>query len=134
MLTTQAVVQYCERQGLETTNIGAESEDVEVLLITLIPRFVGDLRSNPGASGILVCGTGVGVEIGVNRFPGIRASLATEPQIATWARQYDNANVLCLSGWLAGENVAPILDAWFSAEFKGDEQLDRQLAAFDTWR
>lgn len=131
--TTGAVVDYCRERSIEVINLGSTSESDEVLLVNLIPEIIAALRKEPAASAVLVCGTGVGVEIGANRFPGIRASLATEPRIASWAREYDNANVLCLSGWATGRAVEPILDAWMSADFEPTDRLDHQLATFDSW-
>lgn len=129
-----AVVEYCVQRSLEVKNLGSRAGDEEVSLQELVPRLVEAVRTDPGGTGVLVCGTGVGVEIGANRFVGIRASLCVNAELAKWARQYDNANVLCLSGWQTRTNdVSSIMDAWLSTEFDADEARTRMLAVFDSW-
>lgn len=78
------------------------------------------------SSAILVCGSGVGMSIVANRYPGIRAALAPEPKTAEMARKHNDANVLVLPGWkLAGPDVEAILDAWFGASFEGGRHSRR---------
>ena len=82
---------------------------------------VADEVSNAAVDqGIIVCTTGIGVCITANKFPRVRAALCTQPEMATMARQHNNANVLCLSGKFTPETAAEeILEAWMDAEFKG---------------
>ena len=47
-------------------------------------------------SGILVCGTGIGMSITANKVKGIRAALCHDVLSARWARQHNDANILCL--------------------------------------
>lgn len=58
-----------------------------------VARKVG---TNPGAIGILVCGTGEGMAMTANKYADIRAGVAWNPEIATAIREHNNANVLCL--------------------------------------
>jgi len=70
--------------------------------------------------GIIVCTTGIGVNITANKFPRVRAALCLNADMATLARQHNNANVLCLSGkYTTDGEVEDILDAWLAAEFSG---------------
>lgn len=104
----------------------------EAQLEEMIPAVVAAVKA--GARGILVCGTGIGVEIGANRFKGVRATLATNPEMAEWSRQYDNTNVLCLSAWATKEDeVEPILEAWLESDYDGSEKRLAMLKTFDTW-
>ena len=76
--------------------------------------------------GVLICGSGIGVSIGANRFSKIRAALSWQPEIATLARQHNNANVLCLPARFISEEVAiEIIEAWLSAGFEGGRHQDR---------
>ncbi len=78
------------------------------------------------SSAILVCGSGVGMSIVANRYPGIRAALAGEPRTAEMARKHNDANVLVLPGWkLTPTEVEAILDAWFGAAFEGGRHQRR---------
>jgi ribose 5-phosphate isomerase RpiB len=76
----------------------------------------------------------VGVEVGANKFSGIRASLATNPQIAEYAAVYDKCNVICLVGWDDDKvKVHKILDAWIHAEYDGNEKRLKMFEEFNKW-
>lgn len=72
------------------------------------------------SSGILICGTGVGMSIAANRFREIRAALcATEVQ-ARLSRRHNNANVLCLGARIIGSELAlAIVLAFLESSFEG---------------
>ncbi|MEW6440915.1 MAG: ribose 5-phosphate isomerase B [bacterium] len=75
---------------------------------------------------VLVCGSGVGMSIVANKFPGIRAALVAEPRAAEMCRKHNDANVLVLPGWrLERAEVAAILEAWLRAEFEGGRHQRR---------
>lgn len=65
--------------------------------------------------GVLCCWTGTGVSIAANKVPGIRAALCADPQTAQGAREWNDANVLCLSIRATSAAVAgEMLTAWFA--------------------
>jgi RpiB/LacA/LacB family sugar-phosphate isomerase len=82
---------------------------------------VADEVSNAAVDqGIIVCTTGIGVSITANKFPRVRAALCLAPEMATLARQHNNANVLCLSEkFTSREEANAIVDAWLAGEFSG---------------
>ena len=66
---------------------------------------------------VLFCWTGTGVSMAANKVKGVRAALCTDAETARGARQWNDANVLCMSLRLTSEAVAKeILEAWFDAE------------------
>ncbi|SHN68453.1 ribose-5-phosphate isomerase [Fervidobacterium gondwanense DSM 13020] len=70
--------------------------------------------------GILLCGTGIGMSIAANKVKGIRAALCLFPDMATYARRHNNANILVLPGRLMGIELAKwTVDAFLAAEFEG---------------
>jgi ribose 5-phosphate isomerase B len=76
--------------------------------------------------GILVCGTGVGMSIAVNRHRGVRAVVCSEPFSARASRQHNDANVLCLGARVVGVGTAlEIVDAFLRAEFEGGRHAGR---------
>lgn len=128
------VSSYFGSRSIEYQNLGVNSPDEGIELEELIPKVVNKIRKSGDNKGILVCGTGVGVEIGANRFKGIRASLCNTPKLAEWARDKDNANVLCLSGWDFDEaNIQAVLDTWFKTNYDGDAKRLKMFSAFDEW-
>ncbi len=56
------------------------------------------VSSGEAARGILICGTGLGMAMAADKFPGVRAAAVQTPEFATLCRQHNDANVLCLSG------------------------------------
>jgi len=76
--------------------------------------------------GILICGTGIGVSIAANKYPGIRAAVAHDELTAQLSRSHNDANVLCLSGDLLGQTlIEKIVDTWVHTEFEGGRHARR---------
>ena len=78
------------------------------------------LKNVPGSRGILLCGTGTGMLIAANRFPHIRAGLATDRATAELMRQHNDCNVLVLGQWRTplgqmDELIKTFLDTPFEA-------------------
>lgn len=119
-----------EQKGFSVENKGSKSKEDKKTLQEIIPSVTLSVSNGASQFGVLACGTGVGVEIGANRFKGIRASLCRDAEQAKNARIYDNANVLCLGSWY-DDDFEAILSAWLSNEFDGDEQRTQMLQDFD---
>ncbi len=77
-------------------------------------------------SGILICGTGVGMSIVANQVNGIRAAVCSEPYTAKMAREHNDANILCLGARVIGIEMAKmILEQWFISEYEGNRHQRR---------
>lgn len=83
-----------------------------------VGRAVGEAVAGGNADfGVLCCWTGTGVSIAANKVPGVRAALCADAATAAGAREWNDANVLCLSLRATSAPVAgEMLDAWFAAE------------------
>lgn len=78
------------------------------------------------ARGILICGTGIGMSIVANRFPGVRAALCHDLYTARLSREHNDANLLVLGGRLLGKGLAQeILQVWLESEFQGGHHQRR---------
>ena len=131
----QFVKQYLAKHAIPFQDLGVQQPSEDMPLEVLIPPVVKNVIKNQENKAILSCGTGVGVEVGANKFSGIRASLATNPKVAEYSIVYDNCNVLCLVGWgCTQDSVYEILDAWLNVTYDGDEKRLKMMATFDTWR
>ena len=76
--------------------------------------------------GILVCGTGIGMSIVANKFPGVRAALCSEDYSAKMSRLHNDANLLVLPGRIIDSNTAgEIVTTWFKTEFEGGRHQRR---------
>lgn len=86
------------------------------------------------AQGILLCSTAVGVSIVANKQKGIRAALVFKPVIAKFAREHNNANVLCLPGkFMSDTEIMESLETWFRSSFEGGrhERRVEKILAFE---
>ena len=89
--------------------------------------------------GVLVCGTGLGMCIAANKFPGVRAAPCHDDLTAEMSRRHNDLNVLCLSADLLGERLVDrMVELWMNTPFEGGRharrvekiaELERQLEA-----
>jgi ribose 5-phosphate isomerase B len=81
---------------------------------------------------ILVCGTGVGMAIVANRYPGVRAATCGDVFTARYSRAHNDANVLTLGGRVVGVGLAwEIVNVWLATSFGGDDRHMRRIAKID---
>ncbi len=108
-----------KKLGYEVEDLGttsAQSSDY--------PDFAHPLAqavSNGNAKrGVLLCGSGIGMDIVANRYPHVRAGLAWNPEIAELSRRHNDANVLVLPARFVSEDEAVrIMDTWLATSFEG---------------
>ncbi|HBK85600.1 MAG TPA: ribose 5-phosphate isomerase B [Firmicutes bacterium] len=75
---------------------------------------------------ILICGTGIGMSIAANKFPGIRAALCHDHFSAQATREHNDSNVLCLGARVIGSSLAEsIVKVWLNTEFSGGRHQRR---------
>ena len=80
----------------------------------------GIIDSNYAKEGILICGTGIGMSITANKFPGIYAAVCHDTYSAERARLSNNANVMCMGARVIGPELArKITQEWLRLEFQG---------------
>ena len=88
--------------------------------------LANELRDNPTAYGILICGSGMGMAIAANRHSHIRAALCRSSSDAAMARKHNDANVLVLgSKETSPTDALRIIEAFLSAEFEGGRHATR---------
>lgn len=91
----QSLAEYARQQGHDVSELGAggtDAYDYPEASDAVVARVLED-----GANtGVLICGTGIGVSIRANRYPGIRAAVCCSPETAKLARMHNHANILCL--------------------------------------
>jgi len=76
--------------------------------------------------GIVICGSGNGINMSVNKHKGIRSALCWMPEIAALAKQHNNANVIALPArYLNTNEAAACVDAFMNAEFEGGRHQGR---------
>ena len=86
------------------------------------------------ARGIVICGTGIGMSIVVNRFPGIRGTLCSDLYAAKLCREHNDSNVLIMGGRVVGLDLAKeIVKTWLNTPFEGGRHQKRlnKIIQFD---
>ena len=82
--------------------------------------------SGEAETGILICGTGIGMSMVANRYRQIRAALCHDHYTAAMSREHNNANVLCLGERVVGIGVAEeIVRTWFATGFADGRHQQR---------
>jgi ribose 5-phosphate isomerase B len=86
----------------------------------------GEVEKGNYDIGILICGTGIGVDMTANKHQGIRSALCWNKDIARLARSHNKANVICLPGrFISFQEAKEILEIFLSTEFEGGRHLNR---------
>ena len=121
----EAVKAMLESGGYVAEDIGTDSPDA-VDYPAYVAPVVRMVLSGEVFRGILICGSGIGMSIAANRFPGIRAALCLDAETARLSRAHNDSNVLVLAGRKTdAETARSILDAWLSTDFEAGRHLKR---------
>ena len=89
-------------------------------------KVAEDIINGTADTGVTVCHTGNGMNMTVNRFPGVRGALALSAEMAMLARAHNDANALTLSQAFTPENeLEGILKAWTETPFEGGRHVPR---------
>lgn len=106
-------------------DIGTYSED-SVDYPDFAARVARAISSGEFKRGILICGSGVGMSIVANKFPGVRAALCTDTDVARMSRMHNDANILVLAGRRTDvETAVAIVRVWSNTEFEGGRHKRR---------
>ena len=74
----------------------------------------------------MLCGSGNGINITANKHQGIRSALCWLPEIASLARQHNNANIVALPArYITFDTAIECVDAFLKADFEGGRHLER---------
>ena len=84
------------------------------------------VASGEADSGILICGTGIGMSLAANRHPGVRAALCHDAFTVEMARLHNDANVLCIGARVTGGGVAEqMVEIFLETNFEGGRHQRR---------
>ncbi|MBI2634468.1 ribose 5-phosphate isomerase B [Candidatus Peregrinibacteria bacterium] len=113
---------YLQQKGFEVTDLGCFTE--ESCDYPDVAREVGEkVVEHPESFGVLICGTGIGVAMAVNKFKDIRAVNAVTAEMAEMARKHNNANVLTMGARLTDiDAMKKIADKFFETDFENGEE------------
>jgi len=120
-----SIAAFLTERGIDFQDCGtfdAESVDYP----DFAEKVAGAVSRGEAESGILFCGTGIGISIAANKFPKVRAALVTDPFMAQMAKEHNNANILVLGGRVTtAEKGRKIVAAWLDTVFAGGRHQAR---------
>ncbi len=123
----QSVIKLIAEAGHSSEDFGCYTTD-SVDYPDIAKKVAGTVARGEFDSGILICGTGIGMSIAANKVKGIRAALCHDAFSAQRARQHNDANILCLGVGDEQEQgmVSEIINAFLTGEFEGGRHLRRR--------
>ena len=120
-----AVIQHLEAAGYEVKDFGCYSEE-SIDYPDFGHPVAQMVEENEGMLGILICGSGNGINMTANKHQGIRAALCWKKEIAQLAREHNDANILTLPArFITEEEAKEMLDIFFTTAFEGGRHLNR---------
>ena len=113
------VIQHLEAAGYELKDFGCYSE--ESIDYPDFGHPVAEMvEENEGMLGILICGSGNGINMTANKHQGVRSALCWKKELAELARQHNNANIIALPARFISEAEGlEMVDAFLSTAFEG---------------
>ncbi|MBE1236831.1 ribose 5-phosphate isomerase B [Phaeovibrio sulfidiphilus] len=121
----QVLIDHLQGQGYPVIDLGTEPGQ-SVDYPDVAEQLVKTLRKGTATIGVLLCGTGIGISIALNRHADMRGALVHDAYGARMARAHNNANVLVLGGRTTGPEVAKeCLDIFLATPFEGGRHARR---------
>ena len=110
---------FLAEMKIEALDLGTYSED-SVDYPDVAVKVAEKVARGEVERGLLICGTGIGMSIVANRFPGVRAALCHDLCTARVSREHNNANILAMGGRVTGKGLArEMLKVFLETEFQG---------------
>ncbi len=129
------VVGFLKNEGYDVVDLGPHEYDPEDDFVDfaekLCRKMLEEMKENENKDeirGILICGSGQGMCIAANKFPGIYAAQIWDEASGKIAKEHDDANVACLAGrFLDKETAEKAVKAWLEARFLEEEKRLRRV-------
>jgi ribose 5-phosphate isomerase B len=119
------LITILESAGHQVKDFGCYSED-SIDYPDYAHPVANEVEQDAADLGVLICGSGNGISMTANKHQGIRCALCWTPEIASLARQHNDANILSLPARFISEELAiDILHAFLSAQFEGGRHATR---------
>jgi len=121
----EKIKRQLEELGVEYEDVGTDStESVDYPIYA--QKVAERVASGAVEQGILVCGSGNGMQMAANKVRGIRAALAWNEETARLARQHNDANVLSVPArMISPEEAGKVVKSFLEAEFEGGRHARR---------
>jgi ribose 5-phosphate isomerase B len=123
----QLIADFVKLNNYEIVDYGVATDtDKSVDYPDYAEILASDISGGKLERGILICGTGIGMCITANKFPGIRAARITDEFTARMSRAHNNANIMCLGSRVTNHHrAADLVQIWLNTEFEGNRHSTR---------
>jgi ribose 5-phosphate isomerase B len=121
----ESVIAHLLNTGWEVEDLGPHSGD-SVDYPDYGVKLAEEVADKRVERGIVICGTGIGMSIVVNRYPGIRGTLCSDVFTAKLCREHNDSNILIMGGRVIGKGLAAeIVNTWLNTPFEGGRHQRR---------
>ena len=134
----EVIRKYLTEKGIQVFNYGTNDPNVPVDYPDMAARVAKGIVKGESIWAIALCGSGIGMSMAINRYDYLRGALVCSPELATLARQHNNANVLILGGRFMDEETAiQYVENFLNADFEGGRhrvrvnKLERMVHDFE---
>ena len=121
----KAIINYLQTKGYEILNHGTDTFDSVDYPDFGHPVAI-DVETKKADFGIVICGSGNGIAMTANKHQGIRAALCWTKEIATLARQHNNANIISIPARFTSiPQAVEMVDTFLNTDFEGGRHANR---------
>ena len=116
----ERLIDELKKLGYEPRELGSPDDTTPDDYPDYAHEVAKEVAAGEAKRGILLCGSGVGMDIVANRYRGVRAALAWQPEIGEMSRRHNDSNVLVLPArYMSNEEGVATMKAWLDARFEG---------------
>ena len=120
-----AVVAVLEQLGHRVTDMGTDSAE-RCDYPDYAERVAVAVSNGEADRGVLICGTGIGMSIVANKFPGVRAAVVWDRYSTEVSRSHNDANVLCLGARTnTPQTILDLVTHWLTVPYEGGRHARR---------
>lgn len=121
----KAIIDFLTQKGYEIQNYGTDTFD-SVDYPDFGHPVAEDVESGKADFGIVICGSGNGINMTVNKHQGIRSALCWTKEIAALARQHNDANIISIPARFTSiQQAVEMVDTFLSSSFEGGRHANR---------
>jgi ribose 5-phosphate isomerase B len=126
------LVSELKKMGYDPVDLGSNDPDQPDDYPDFGHPVAREVSKGEAKRGILLCGSGVGMDIVANRYPGVRAALAWEPEIGALSRRHNDSNVLVLPArFMSDDDAIRTMKQWLDTKFEGGRH-ERRVQKIDS--
>jgi ribose 5-phosphate isomerase B len=122
-----ALVGTLRGDGHDVVDVGTDSDE-SVDYPDYAEAVAVAVRRGEADRGVMICGSGVGASVAVNKVPGVRAAICHDTYSAHQGVEHDDMNILVLGARIIGVALAvEVLETFLGAQFSDEERHRRRV-------